>query len=162
MMKKIIPGRRHRIGGFNRCRGDCRGFLPRHHRQNGHGNGRPENHAGFHQGGRGEFVVADRLGQVKGLVVGNPEGYKTPQAISVGSAAVGVNPFRFFRTKSSCARCAWKRRKSPLKAILQREQPQQNHGQRERRRQKRRTRFHEHRRQAGRPSPAGKLKWTTF
>jgi hypothetical protein len=31
--------------------------------------------------------------QVKGLVVGNPEGYKTPQAISVGSAAVDVNPF---------------------------------------------------------------------
>jgi hypothetical protein len=30
--------------------------------------------------------------RVKGLVVGNPEGYKTPQAISVGSAAVGVNP----------------------------------------------------------------------
>ena len=54
--------------------------------------------------------------RVKGLVVGNPEGYKTPQAISVGSAAVGVNPFRFFRTKSSCARCWWKRRKSLLKA----------------------------------------------
>ena len=30
---------------------------------------------------------------IKGLVVGNPEGYKTPQAISVGSAAVEVNPF---------------------------------------------------------------------
>jgi hypothetical protein len=29
--------------------------------------------------------------KIKGLVIGNPEGYKTPQAISVGSAAVGVN-----------------------------------------------------------------------
>jgi hypothetical protein len=29
---------------------------------------------------------------VKGLVVGNPEGYKTPSAISVGLAEVGVNP----------------------------------------------------------------------
>ena len=36
---------------------------------------------------------------VKGLVVGNPEGYKTPQAISVGSAAVGVNPFSIFSDK---------------------------------------------------------------
>ena len=26
------------------------------------------------------------------MVIGNPEGYKTPQAISVGLAAVGVNP----------------------------------------------------------------------
>jgi uncharacterized protein involved in outer membrane biogenesis len=30
--------------------------------------------------------------KVEGLVVGNPEGYKTPQAISVGVVAVGVNP----------------------------------------------------------------------
>jgi uncharacterized protein involved in outer membrane biogenesis len=30
---------------------------------------------------------------VKGLVIGNPEGYKTPFAISVGTASVGVNPF---------------------------------------------------------------------
>ncbi|MGA3164004.1 MAG: AsmA family protein [Verrucomicrobiota bacterium] len=29
--------------------------------------------------------------KIKGLVIGNPEGYKTPHAISVGSAAVGVN-----------------------------------------------------------------------
>lgn len=29
---------------------------------------------------------------VKGLVVGNPEGYQTPQAISAGLIAVGVNP----------------------------------------------------------------------
>ncbi len=36
---------------------------------------------------------------VKGLVVGNPEGYKTPQAISVGSAAVGVNPFSILSDK---------------------------------------------------------------
>jgi len=31
--------------------------------------------------------------KVKGLVVGNPEGYKTPQAISVGTISVSVNPF---------------------------------------------------------------------
>jgi uncharacterized protein involved in outer membrane biogenesis len=31
--------------------------------------------------------------KVKGLVVGNPEGYKSPHAISVGLAEVGVNPF---------------------------------------------------------------------
>jgi len=30
--------------------------------------------------------------KVKGLVVGNPEGYKTPNAISVGSALVSVSP----------------------------------------------------------------------
>ena len=36
---------------------------------------------------------------IKGLVVGNPEGYKTPQAISVGSATVGVNPFSIFSDK---------------------------------------------------------------
>jgi uncharacterized protein involved in outer membrane biogenesis len=37
--------------------------------------------------------------RVKGLVVGNPEGYKTLQAISVGSAAVGVNPFSVLSDK---------------------------------------------------------------
>jgi hypothetical protein len=36
---------------------------------------------------------------VKGLVVGNPEGYKAPQAISVGSTAVGVNPFSVLSDK---------------------------------------------------------------
>jgi len=30
--------------------------------------------------------------KIKGLVVGNPEGYKTPNAISVGSASVSVSP----------------------------------------------------------------------
>jgi uncharacterized protein involved in outer membrane biogenesis len=37
--------------------------------------------------------------KVKGLVVGNPEGYKAPQAISVGSTAVGVNPFSVLSDK---------------------------------------------------------------
>ena len=37
--------------------------------------------------------------RVKGLVVGNPDGYKTPQAISVGSAAVDVNPFSVLSDK---------------------------------------------------------------
>jgi hypothetical protein len=36
---------------------------------------------------------------IKGLVVGNPEGYKAPQAISVGAAAVGVNPFSLLSDK---------------------------------------------------------------
>lgn len=31
-------------------------------------------------------------GAVKGLVVGNPEGYKTPQAINVGHASLAVSP----------------------------------------------------------------------
>jgi hypothetical protein len=37
--------------------------------------------------------------KVTGLVIGNPEGYKTPWAISVGSAAVGVNPLSVFSDK---------------------------------------------------------------
>ena len=37
--------------------------------------------------------------KVKGLVVGNPDGYKTPQAISVGTAAVGVNPMSVLSDK---------------------------------------------------------------
>ena len=31
-------------------------------------------------------------GKVKGLIVGNPEGYKTPHAISVGSASLSLSP----------------------------------------------------------------------
>lgn len=37
--------------------------------------------------------------KVKGLVVGNPEGYKTPQSISVGLVAVGLNPMSVFSSK---------------------------------------------------------------
>jgi AsmA family len=37
--------------------------------------------------------------KVKGLIVGNPEGYKTPQAISIRSADVGVNPLSVFSDK---------------------------------------------------------------
>src|SRR5579862_8031756 len=36
---------------------------------------------------------------VKGLVVGNPEGYKTPQAISAGLISVGVNPMSVLSDK---------------------------------------------------------------
>ena len=36
---------------------------------------------------------------IKGLVVGNPAGYQAPQAISVGTAAVGVNPFSVLSDK---------------------------------------------------------------
>jgi len=37
--------------------------------------------------------------KIEGLVVGNPEGYKTPQAISVSKVAVGVNPFSVLSDK---------------------------------------------------------------
>ncbi len=37
--------------------------------------------------------------KVRGLVVGNPNGYKTSQAISVGVIAVGVNPLSVFSHK---------------------------------------------------------------
>jgi uncharacterized protein involved in outer membrane biogenesis len=37
--------------------------------------------------------------KIKGLVVGNPDGYKTPNAISVGVAEVGVNPFSILSDK---------------------------------------------------------------
>jgi uncharacterized protein involved in outer membrane biogenesis len=36
---------------------------------------------------------------VKGLVVGNPEGCKTPQAISVGTTVVNLNPLTIFSDK---------------------------------------------------------------
>jgi uncharacterized protein involved in outer membrane biogenesis len=38
-------------------------------------------------------------GQIKGLVVGNPEGFKTPHAISVGSASVALKPASLFSDK---------------------------------------------------------------
>jgi hypothetical protein len=37
--------------------------------------------------------------KVKGLAVGNPEGYKTPNAINVGTIAVGVDPFSVLSDK---------------------------------------------------------------
>src|SRR5258706_4134699 len=37
--------------------------------------------------------------KVKGLIVGNPEGYKTLNAISVGRAEVGVNPMSVLSDK---------------------------------------------------------------
>lgn len=46
-----------------------------------------------------ELSVLTGSAKVKGLVVGNPPGYKAPQAISVGSAAVGVNPFSVLSDK---------------------------------------------------------------
>jgi hypothetical protein len=36
---------------------------------------------------------------VKGLVIGNPEGYKTPEAISVGTVSIGVDPFSVLSDK---------------------------------------------------------------
>jgi uncharacterized protein involved in outer membrane biogenesis len=37
--------------------------------------------------------------KVKGLVIGNPQGYKSPDAISIGTASVGVNPLSIFSDK---------------------------------------------------------------
>jgi hypothetical protein len=37
--------------------------------------------------------------KLKGLVVGNPEGYKTTNAISIGTVAVGVDPFSVLSDK---------------------------------------------------------------
>jgi uncharacterized protein involved in outer membrane biogenesis len=37
--------------------------------------------------------------EVKGLVIGNPDGYQTPQAISAGLIAVGVNPLSVLSDK---------------------------------------------------------------
>jgi uncharacterized protein involved in outer membrane biogenesis len=38
-------------------------------------------------------------GSVKGLIVGNPDGYKTPQAISVGLASASISPFSLLSDK---------------------------------------------------------------
>ena len=37
--------------------------------------------------------------KVEGLVIGNPEGYKAPNAISVGTAEIGVNPLSILSDK---------------------------------------------------------------
>lgn len=40
-------------------------------------------------------------GKVNGLVVGNPEGYKTPNAINIGHASLAISPGSLcYRTKS--------------------------------------------------------------
>src|SRR5262245_16434325 len=38
------------------------------------------------------IVLLSGSGKVQGLVVGNPEGFKTPQAISVGAASLALQP----------------------------------------------------------------------
>ena len=38
-------------------------------------------------------------GRIQGLVVGNPEGYKTPEAIRVGSASIALKPGSLFSDK---------------------------------------------------------------
>jgi uncharacterized protein involved in outer membrane biogenesis len=45
------------------------------------------------------IVLFTGSAKVTGLVLGNPEGYKLPQAISVGLAEVGVNPFSILSDK---------------------------------------------------------------
>ena len=45
------------------------------------------------------IVLFTGSARVSGLVVGNPEGYQTPQAISVSLAEVGVNPFSILSDK---------------------------------------------------------------
>ncbi|MFO1511692.1 MAG: AsmA family protein [Verrucomicrobiota bacterium] len=39
------------------------------------------------------------FGSIKGLVIGNPEGYKLPHAISVGSSSVAIRPGSLFTDK---------------------------------------------------------------
>lgn len=46
-----------------------------------------------------ELSLLTGSAKVKGLVVGNPEGYKTTNAISVGTIAVGVDPFSVLSDK---------------------------------------------------------------
>jgi len=43
--------------------------------------------------------VLSGSGQVKGLIVGNPSGYKTPEAIKLGTASVKLDPFSIFSNK---------------------------------------------------------------
>lgn len=38
------------------------------------------------------LVLLSGSGKLKGLVIGNPEGYKTPYAISIGDASLGLQP----------------------------------------------------------------------
>ena len=45
------------------------------------------------------IVLFTGSAKVTGLVVGNPEGYKAPQSISVGLAEVGINPFSLLSDK---------------------------------------------------------------
>src|SRR5882724_1799505 len=45
------------------------------------------------------IVLYDGSAKVKGLVVGNPEGYKTTNAISVGVAEVAVDPLSILSGK---------------------------------------------------------------
>ena len=45
------------------------------------------------------IVLFTGSAKVKGLVIGNPEGYKAPQAISVGLAEVGINPLSILSDK---------------------------------------------------------------
>jgi len=45
------------------------------------------------------IVLFTGSAKVSGLVIGNPEGYKAPQAISVSQAEVGVNPFSIMSDK---------------------------------------------------------------
>jgi uncharacterized protein involved in outer membrane biogenesis len=46
-----------------------------------------------------ELSLLTGSAKVKGLVVGNPEGYKTTNAISVGTITVGVDPFSVLSDK---------------------------------------------------------------
>src|ERR1700733_3944940 len=43
--------------------------------------------------------LATGTAEIKGLVVGNPEGYKASEAIRVGNVGVGVNPFSILSDK---------------------------------------------------------------
>src|SRR2546426_897883 len=46
-----------------------------------------------------KLALLNGSAKVSGLVVGNPKGYKTPSSISVGTAAVNVDPFTILSDK---------------------------------------------------------------
>src|SRR5690348_83104 len=45
------------------------------------------------------LAVLSGSGELRGLLVGNPEGFKTPSAIQIGSIAVTVSPRSVFSDK---------------------------------------------------------------
>jgi uncharacterized protein involved in outer membrane biogenesis len=49
--------------------------------------------------GSANISMLSGSGKLSGLVVGNPEGYKTPSAISVGSASLSLEPSSLFSDK---------------------------------------------------------------
>ena len=56
-------------------------------------------------------------GNIKGLVVGNPEGYKTPSAISVGKSTLSMYLVRYYRKRRLSIRSMFKARRLRTRPI---------------------------------------------